>query len=209
MPFKMNSRQLLLVLSLIIVHNFTASGWLLFPASTVLQITMSISVPVPLKDMKFFIDWGFQVNYVCPWLLSNFYDIPKWPGHSRMQTRTLSYDKYVLPNGTHPADASAGQVYMALEDLMISYGFHETCLLKSVCEVARHPFDLENENLIAEIFSFVLSPSMHNAFSEDERVYRSAYEAAERYGASGVDCSFMYPDCPLALIDLITKVKFG
>lgn len=133
------SRHMLLVLSLVyITQRFTASGWLLFPASTSLQvkvislanvnprfirlsfkITMSISVPVPLKDMKFFIDWGFQVNYVCPWLLSNFYDIPKWPGHSRMQTRALSYDKYVLPNGTHPADASAGQVYMALEDLMV------------------------------------------------------------------------------------------
>lgn len=80
---------------------------------------MSVSAPVELKDMRLYFDWGFQVNYNLPYDLSNFYDVAKWPGHSRQHTRAISYDKYNIQNNTHPADATAGEVYMALEELMI------------------------------------------------------------------------------------------
>lgn len=38
-----------------------------------------------------------------------------------------------------------------------SYGFHETCLLRSVCELARHPFADDQQNILTEILTFILT----------------------------------------------------
>lgn len=133
-------------------------------------------------DRKFFFDWGFQQNYDLPWNSSSFYNIPIWSGFKDGKVRnkrelfeSIELKYGVGMNGIHPNDFTAGEFYEALENLLVrwkyvlylhlirnltyiisSYGFHETCLLKSVCELARYPFDENYNNIVSEIITFIL-----------------------------------------------------
>ncbi|KAL5274681.1 hypothetical protein ACFFRR_001015 [Megaselia abdita] len=138
--------------------EFVTIETLVFPRYSVMQITAAFSIPVELShERKFFFDWGFQQNYDLPWNSSSFYNIPIWPGfkdNKVRQRRDLKYE--VSQEGVHPNDFTAGEFYEALESLLVSYGFHETCLLKSVCQLARHPFDENHNNVLNEILTFIL-----------------------------------------------------
>ena len=41
--------------------------------------------------------------------------------------------------------------------IYFSYGFHDTCLMRSVCELARHPFADDQQNILTEILTFILT----------------------------------------------------
>lgn len=91
------------------------------------QITAAFSVPIELShDRKFFFDWGFQQNYDLPWNSSNFYNIPIWPGlkdgkfrQRRDQFENIKTKYGAGESGVHPNDFTAGELYEALENLLV------------------------------------------------------------------------------------------
>ncbi|XP_030572163.1 uncharacterized protein LOC115770866 [Drosophila novamexicana] len=198
------------------------SSTLLFPASSSLGLTSSVSVPIAefYPERRILIDWCFAISYDLPSDLSSFYSIPIWPGFANYQTKRelprtdnneLSlYAKYGYNalTQTHPKDFSAGELYASIEDAFTSYGFHETCLLRSVCELAKHPFDDMHQHILIDILTFILSPTQHDGFLESEHVYKLAYEQAELYGFLGNDCGHLYAHCKHDILRLISKVMF-
>ncbi|XP_037707351.1 uncharacterized protein LOC119545684 [Drosophila subpulchrella] len=198
------------------------SGSLIWPASSNLGLTLSVSTPIAelFPERRILIDWCFAISYNYPYNLTEFYSIPIWPGFANYKakrdvpqlelTDESFYTKYGhdTENGMHPKDFSAGELYAFLEDTLAGYGFHETCLLRSVCELAQHPFDDNHQHLLSDIVTFVLSPSQHEGFRDDEHVYRNAYEMAEQDGFLGRDCLRLYSHCKHDLLKLMSQVIF-
>ncbi|XP_034664492.1 uncharacterized protein LOC117898912 [Drosophila subobscura] len=184
---------------------------LLFPASSVYQITSSLSVPVVIPDRKLFWDWGLQMNYALPNKPASFYAATIWPDEfSRRGKRQLRNEtsKYV-PQGSsdmHPSDFTAGELYESLESMLTRYGFDESCLLRSVCELARHPFDDSQQNMLTGLLTFTLTPSLHEAFAPSETLYREVYEQAEQQGFLGQNCAELYPNCKVDFLSGISSL---
>jgi len=141
-------------------------GLLLFPTSTVLQLTSSISIPADLNTRtKVFMDMGFQMNYNLPPTVSAFYNATIWADElSRRQKRQLDHSldanlqQYDLEGGMHPADFTAGQLYKGIENMLETYGFHRSCLLRSVCELALHPFAEDHfYGMVTQVITFLLT----------------------------------------------------
>ncbi|KAH8359134.1 hypothetical protein KR093_004496, partial [Drosophila rubida] len=206
-----------------------------------LKLTSSVSVPIAefYPERRILVDWCFAISYDLPNNLASFYSIPIWPGFANYKAkREVPRTDYNDPSfyakygydalaETHPKDFSAGELYAAIEDSLSSYGFHDTCLLRSVCELATHPFDEDHQHILSDILNFVLrlvtttnhailvtksilscSPSQHEGFLESENVYRQAYEQAELDGFLGKDCAQIYSHCKHDILRLITKVMF-
>ncbi|XP_023161869.2 uncharacterized protein LOC111593383 [Drosophila hydei] len=214
------NRLLYQVLGLLI--GCTSTNSLLYPTSSSLGLTSSVSIPVAeyYPERRILVDWCFAIAYDLPFNLSSFYSVPIWPGfanyHTKREVPRIShndiglYEKYgynALAQ-MHPKDLSAGELYASIEDALTSYGFHETCLLRSVCEMAKHPFDDEHRHILTDILTFVLSPSQHEAFLESEHVYRRVYEQAELDGFMGNDCARVYGHCKHDILRLISNVIF-
>ncbi|XP_034664388.1 uncharacterized protein LOC117898830 [Drosophila subobscura] len=186
----------------------SAHGLLLFPVSTVLQITSSISIPLDLPTRtKVFMDMGFQMNYNLPNLLSSFYNSAIWADElSRRQKRQLG-NQTELQSGFHPSDFTAGQLYAGLEHMLQSYGYHRSCLLRSVCELSLHPFAEDHSyGLVTQVITFLLTPSQHEGFAAGEHLYRESYERAEQLGFLGGDCQREYSDCAIDIVNLVTRI---
>ncbi|XP_017091683.2 uncharacterized protein [Drosophila bipectinata] len=202
---------------IVIVLISPIGGLLLFPSTTVLQLTSSISIPLDLPTRtKVFVDMGFQMNYNLPTTVSAFYNASIWADElSRRQKRHLpnssdadlkSLDQE-QEDAMHPGDFTAGQMYLGLENLLETYGVHRSCLLRCVCELARHPF-AENHYyaLVTQAITFLLTPSQHEGFSQDEKHYRDKYERAEQIGFLGGECHLSYPSCDTDIINLATRL---
>ncbi|XP_016988005.1 uncharacterized protein LOC108050716 [Drosophila rhopaloa] len=213
-PEQQNVGKLSQISFLLITLTIPIHGLLLFPASTVLQITSSISIPADLNTRtKVFIDMGFQMNYNLPATVSSFYNATIWADElSRRQKRrsgnsldgNLQQD---LEGGMHPGDFTAGQLYAGLEHMLETYGFHKSCLLRSVCELARHPFAEDHfYGVVTQVITFLLTPSQHEGFAEDEQLYRDRYERAEQIGFLGGQCHSSYPSCEIDIINLATRL---
>ncbi|KAM7364092.1 uncharacterized protein ACRADG_000743 [Cochliomyia hominivorax] len=214
-----------LISIMIFIFFSKSSHSLLYPASSTLGLVSSVSVPIMelLPDRRCIVDWCFQMTYELPYKLSSFYNIPIWPGKHSPKTRKRDtnsvfldslnnwyiFEKYNINKykGLHPSDFTAEELYKSIEDFLVSYGYHETCLLKSVCELAKHPFDDEHKNLLTDILTFILTPSLHEGFKRSEQIYRESYEDAERSGFLGEDCTFLYPDCKRDLLSSISIIN--
>jgi len=213
--------------------NSVVNG-LFFPQYTVLQIVAAVSWPIVDPDRKAFMNVGFQFNYAMPFQPSSFYDPTYWRRDlSDDSVEVQKHNNTIRLNGTdddvknmtkrdtvdnkidgtkyhselnNHQDISAGELYRSLESLLVEAGYHETCLLKSVCEVARHPFhkDDEHEDLLAEILQFVLTPSTHQGFGNNEHYLKGRYEAAEDIGRMGGDCDMVYADCGTSIVDKLS-----
>ncbi|KAH8336356.1 hypothetical protein KR059_004060 [Drosophila kikkawai] len=208
------------ILTIFVFHH---SEPLLWPASSNLGLTVSVSTPIAelFPERRILIDWCFAISYNYPYNLTEFYSIPIWPGFANYKAkRELTprmeltdenfYNKYGHNSGTgrHPKDFSAAELYAFLEDTLAGYGFHETCLLRSVCELAQHPFDDNHQHMLSDIVTFILSPSQHEGFLDNETVYRQAYEQAEQDGFLGRDCRRLYSHCHHDLLQLMSQVIF-
>ncbi|XP_034488905.1 uncharacterized protein LOC117792762 [Drosophila innubila] len=184
---------------------------LFYPSSSVLQITSALSVPVVIPQRKLFWDWGVQMNYEMPAKPSSFYAANIWPGQfERRNKRQLrnETEKY-LPAGLtdmHPNDLTAGELYESIENMLTRYGMDESCLLRTVCELARHPFDDGHQNMLTALLTFTLTPSLHDAFAPSETVYREIYEDAERQGFIGANCGQLYTECSVDILGGISKL---
>ncbi|XP_022211451.2 uncharacterized protein LOC111066846 [Drosophila obscura] len=196
---------------------------LLWPSSSNLGLTLSVSTPIAelYPERRILIDWCFAISYNYPYKLSEFYSIPIWPGFANNnvkravpqleQTDANFYTKYghdAASGGIHPKDFSAAELYAFLEDTLAGYGYHETCLLRSVCELAQHPFDGSHQHMLTDFVTFVLSPSLHAGFRDEETVYRRAYELAEQDGLLGRDCQQLYAQCKHDILQHISQVIF-
>ncbi|XP_075144828.1 uncharacterized protein LOC142219937 [Haematobia irritans] len=197
---------------------------LLFPAASVLQITALVSAPIEIPGRKIYWDWGIQMNYDLPYNVEKLANLPIWGDRRRRELNELDkqqtignqswwqiVDKYTngaegVQTNKHPSDFTAGELYYDLENILTSYGYHETCLLRSVCELASHPFDETKENIITEILTFLLTPSLHEAFGDSETMYREAYETAERRGFLQHNCTQLYDECKEDLLTTLTNV---
>ncbi|KAH8310910.1 hypothetical protein KR044_003443 [Drosophila immigrans] len=186
---------------------------LFFPASSVLQITSALSVPIVIPQRKIFWDWGVQMNYDMPVNPSSFYAATIWPDqferhHHKRELRNET-QKYMPANGLtdmHPNDLTAGELYESIENMLKRYGIDESCLLRSVCELARHPFDDGHQNMLTALLTFTLTPSLHEAFAPSETVYRETYEDAEQQGFLGANCAKLYAECPVDILGGISKL---
>lgn len=165
-PKQQNDGILVAIIGLLLTSG--TSGMLLFPASTVLQLTSSMSVPIDIPDArKVFMDLGFQMNYNLPFDLLSFYNPTIWSNALERRGRRSTYNitgmaRQLLEDesGIHPSDFTAGELYAGLENRLQDYGFHRSCLLRSVCELALHPLadnHSYNYSLIAQIITFLLT----------------------------------------------------
>ncbi|EDW83400.2 uncharacterized protein Dwil_GK22826 [Drosophila willistoni] len=194
-------------------HSISAEWPLFFPASSVYQVTSSLSVPVVIPGRKLFWDWGLQMNYAFPAKPSAFYAATIWPDEfSRRQRRHLINEtsKYtpsssISSSTMHPSDFTAGELYENLENMLTRYGFDESCLLRSVCELARHPFHNSEDNILTALLTFTLTPSLHEAFAPHENLYRQVYEQAEQQGFLDKDCEHIYSECQVDFLSGISK----
>ncbi|KAL9887750.1 uncharacterized protein ACN2A1_009852 isoform 1-T1 [Glossina fuscipes fuscipes] len=195
----------------------------LHPASSSIAVIASVSVPITelLPERSLFIDWCFQMSYDLPHSLSSFYNVPIWPSkqNSKHQKRESSFrnqtlwspwEKYNMLTFTkrHPNDFTANELYQGIEDIMKSYGYHENCLLLSICELAQHPFADDDVNVLTNILTFVLSPSLHGRLDHPMQLNVELYEAAELNGLLGRNCREIYFQCNYNLFNSFTKVIF-
>lgn len=135
---------------------------LFYPASSVLQITSALSVPVVIPQRKLFWDWGVQMNYEMPAKPSSFYAATIWPGQfeRRIKRQLRNETQKYMPAGLrdmHPNDLTAGELYESIENMLTRYGIDESCLLRTVCELARHPFDDGHQNMLTALLTFTLT----------------------------------------------------
>lgn len=120
---------------------------------------------VPKKKYPFRrlgVNIGIQFNFNLPYRLSDFYKLPYW---SRALTDIVK-GRY-LPTEVTTARAarkrrsakqlSAGDIYVALEEVLQLNGYDEDCVVKSVCELAHSPFHNVDEDFYAEILQFLLT----------------------------------------------------
>lgn len=65
------------------------------------------------------------------------------------------------------------------------------------------------EYIDLNLISFFFSPSIHDAFADDEKLYKDIYEKAEIMGFEGNDCSIIYSDCKQDLLSALSNVVFN
>ncbi|KAG4065106.1 hypothetical protein HA402_007503 [Bradysia odoriphaga] len=121
-----------------------------------------------------------------------------------------TYDRTKYQGELHnQLDISAGELYKSVETMLVEAGYDKTCLLKSICDVARHPFHIDDghEDLLAEILQFILTPSMHQGFGRNEHYLKERYDAAEDIGRIGGDCGVVYSDCTTSFIDNLSYLR--
>ncbi|XP_054742878.1 uncharacterized protein LOC129247649 [Anastrepha obliqua] len=213
-------RSIIVILTVLLVRRLQA---LIYPSSTTLSLIHSVSYPIVeyLPERSILIDWCFQMAYTLPSNVSAFYNIPIWPGFQNPKSRSVResenpevqqhmqwLEKYNRATGEnqHPMDLTAGELYRGIEDYFSSFGLHETCLLRSVCELAQHPFDDKYHTIITELLTFILTPSLHQGFAKHEKTYQEAYEAAELHGFLGENCTALYADCKRDILSVVTKL---
>ncbi|XP_023161854.1 uncharacterized protein LOC111593370 isoform X2 [Drosophila hydei] len=175
-----------------------------------------MSVPFDLNKRKVFMDLGFQMNYNLPFNLAAFYNPAFWSNpYERRGKRELynftgsTNELLVTESGIHPRDFTAGELYAGIENLLPDYGFHRSCLLRSVCELALHPLADDHgysQSLVVQIINLMLTPSQHEGFGPHEKLYQHRYERAERLGFMGGDCQKAYPKCELDVLSIVTKL---
>lgn len=102
---------------------------------------------------------GFQINYALPFRLSSFYNPMYWArAISNVSSPAIFIDeKEVNKTSRDKRDITAGQMYSELKQTFDMSGYHEDCLLKSVCELAKNPLHKHDDDLMHEIMHFVLT----------------------------------------------------
>ncbi|XP_055644565.1 uncharacterized protein LOC129780385 [Toxorhynchites rutilus septentrionalis] len=199
------------------VRSVNEGRKMLFPSLSTLQFSVCTSSGspffIPKKKYAFRrlgVNVGFQANYGLPYRLKDFYTPPTW---ARAMVDIVK-GKF-LPTEVISARAvrkrrsgrqlSAGDIYLAFDEALQSYGYDEGCMIKSVCELAHSPFHNVTDDIYTEIIHFILTPSEHQAFDANERKMRIKYEAAERLGKHGADCNLLYPKCKKSFLGDISN----
>ncbi|XP_013110045.1 uncharacterized protein LOC106088883 [Stomoxys calcitrans] len=134
-----------------------------------------------------------------PFNLSSFYMAPIWASRnneiSKRQTNENDYDFNPL------------EFYRSLESIIESYGFDKSCWKRSICELARHPFERIDDNWLIDLVTFVMTPSQFKIISAHEAEEQpNPYNLAEHLGRSGKLCHHLYPKCKNDPLNMLTIV---
>lgn len=194
---------------------------LMFSQYTSLSLTMAIVSQISyIPSHRVAVNTGFSISYNLPFKPSNFYIPPFW-GRSDSNVTSLwnkYFNKIIESNNKAEEneettdtssdtkelskkvkrDLSAGEFYHMIKETIEIAGYHQDCLLKSVCELAKHPLAEYKDNLMAELLHYILTPSVHNKFESDEKELKKVFEDAEKFGKIGGDCDLMYEECEIS-----------
>ncbi|XP_076237839.1 uncharacterized protein LOC143181348 [Calliopsis andreniformis] len=145
-----------------------------FPEGSGMGIFFALGVPVDIPNKSVLFSLYFEANYALPgeWNSSYYIDEPYF--RKRSLDRRLAYD--------------------VLVNKLESFGYSgEACLLKMICEVARHP--LTNNGVLGDILQILFTPSS----SRDEDLSRDIVEAEHME-----DCDNRYEKCPRSPLSAIS-----
>lgn len=201
---------------------------LMFLQSTVLQLTVALVSQISYENShRVAVNTGFGISYGLPFKPSQFYKPMFFLSRSNNnETSTLGeyFNKLIENNDDEveeseettqdsvdfakmaKRDVTAGEFYHGIKESLAIAGYHEECLLKCVCELAKHPLVEDKENLMTELMHFILTPSVHQGFdSEDESDMQKAFEDAEKFGKIGGNCDLMYEKCEKSPLDNVSN----
>ncbi|KDR23465.1 uncharacterized protein LOC110837150 isoform X2 [Zootermopsis nevadensis] len=171
---------------------------MVFPSGTVFQINFAVQTPVLVPNKTLAISLGIQFNFVLP-------------------TNATEFRQKNVTRPKRDIGEALLSMYLPFEALLQEYGFDgRTCLLRSICETARSPFNHEDKGLLEEIAHAVLTPSSEPSIAGlycdgnySSLKYQSEevpYLAAECFGMSGGNCRIRYADCPESPLDFISRI---
>ncbi|XP_041980632.1 uncharacterized protein LOC121734217 [Aricia agestis] len=158
---------------------------LIFPDTSLYGTFLAIAVPVDIPDRNVFVSYNFEANY-------------------SVVTNITEIDEVIFPNlpivsSRHSRSITRQLAYTVLETSFKENGMNgKECLLRSICEAAETP--LYNNGLIGDIMHIIFTPST----SREEAIDDEYYEA-ELNGRRG-DCDEYLDDCPLSILDMITRL---
>ncbi|XP_013169631.1 PREDICTED: uncharacterized protein LOC106119261 [Papilio xuthus] len=176
---------------------------LLFPNSTLYQLTVGLGTPSPAKLIN--VNWAIQANFQLPWNRSQIpFDILEtdatYTGVSRRK-RELN-EPAAQQKQYYQNDAKLYHFYKYIEDVLNGYGHNGTsCVLRTLCHLAAEPLHVDDdEDVLHEIASFVLNPE--NDRHDDGSVVPEATLYIDALKAENVQQCFNKYDCSIPLIDL-------
>ncbi|XP_063709312.1 uncharacterized protein LOC134837849 [Culicoides brevitarsis] len=168
-----------------------------------------------LNNRKVQVNSGWQTNFDLPSTVRVFTNPVNFPGWYKKrsldeqnlvrQKRKANYEKYL--NGTRIVnDIPAGAFYNSFREMLPMYGYHEECLERSICEMAKHPIHRHEDCVLAEVLHVLLTPSEHQSFDDNELHDKEYYEKVEELGRHGADCEEIFHLCDESPLTHFTKL---
>lgn len=153
------------------VHSYSIehNAWqLYFPQATILQFTVAVTavIETPARySGKVAQNWGIQCNYDLPFNYSFYVNPPFWEQRSAsvVGKNGLGYreigETYEQSKKRVKKDLNVDEFYDFVYQSIPSMGYHKTCILKSICELAKVPLHQNDgeEDILHEILHFVLT----------------------------------------------------
>ncbi|CAK9806968.1 hypothetical protein ANTPLA_LOCUS5102 [Anthophora plagiata] len=146
-----------------------------FPEGSGMGIFFALGVPIDIPNKSVLFSIYFEANYGLPgeWNSTNYLDEPYLK--KRSLDRRLAYD--------------------ILTNKLENFGYSgESCLLKTICEIANYP--ITNNGVLGNVLQILFTPSS----SEDEDLPSEITEA--EYVK---DCNKRYKKCPESPLALISQ----
>ncbi|XP_013149095.1 PREDICTED: uncharacterized protein LOC106111522 [Papilio polytes] len=181
---------------------------LLFPNSTLYQLTIGLGTPSPAKLIN--VNWAIQANFQLPWNRSQIpFDILEtdatYSGVSRK--REINAPELQQKEEYYQNDAKLYHFYKYLEDVLNGYGHNgSSCVLRTLCHLATEPLHVDDEeDILHDIASFILNPE--NDRHDDGSIVPEATPYIDALKAENVQQCFNKYDCSIPLIDMYTKLN--
>ncbi|KAJ3640055.1 hypothetical protein Zmor_003375 [Zophobas morio] len=159
--------------------KFRVPNWKFhFLPGTGMGLFLAVAVPLDLPNKNAYLAYNFEANYPLPGN-ETYFEYP--PLIQRRIDRKL--------------------VYTALETKMESNGYPgRPCLLRTICEAARHTTQYAN-GVLGDLIHILFTPS-----SSNNTDLPSDYEEAEKHGSKKSDCSRYNKNCTVSFLDLISWI---
>ncbi|CAH1159910.1 unnamed protein product, partial [Phaedon cochleariae] len=173
-------------------NHHISKRYLLFSRYTEVQFSTGLTVPLVLPRRSINFSLVAQANYAAPYNISNF------------QPLTISARNKPF------IDITRKTFYGYIIQFLDSYGLEgKECLLRSICEISEIPMHMAvEETLLEKIVHFVFTPSLEfrqqNGTNGHKRSFTQELLLAERIGKEEGDCSDVYSDCIVSIVDLFT-----
>uniref|UniRef100_A0A182VXL8 Uncharacterized protein n=1 Tax=Anopheles minimus TaxID=112268 RepID=A0A182VXL8_9DIPT len=172
---------------------------LVYTSDSATGILIALSVPLLIPDRNIFLAYNFEANYGMPGKASDF---------------TQGVLKKVDNDQIHPAPEGAAesertvrstvtsftrkQVYRMIELNLTRYGYNgKKCILRMICEMARHPVDVAN-GIVGDLLQLVFTPTGSN----NEELPNEFYVAEDK--GHRANCAKYEKYCPKSPLDSIS-----
>ncbi|KAG5878064.1 hypothetical protein JTB14_021217 [Gonioctena quinquepunctata] len=194
--------RFLLLLNIFLISRVSnehhiSKRYLLFTRSTVAQVSTGLTVPLVLPRRSINLSLVAQANYNMPYNISNF---------NPMTISARDKEKSSV------FDISRSRFYEYFIEFLDSFGLDgRECLLRSICEISEVPMHIkEEETLLEKIVHYVFTPSLEltndyiNSTKSSKTKFTKKLLRAENIGKGDGDCSDIYSDCIVSLMELFT-----